>query len=73
MPSMDAALSHGLLDVLRDVRHGQPTGGAQLVLELERLHDSYILSVAGEAVSPQPSVTLASRGPVAQLVRAADS
>jgi hypothetical protein len=32
------------------------------VLELERLHDPDILSVAREAVSPEPSVTLTRAG-----------
>ena len=73
MPSTIAALADGLLDVLGDVGDGQPAGGAQLVLELERLHD------AGHSVSSAQgrlagTVRYAhSRGPVAQLVRAADS
>ena len=59
----DPALAHGLRDVLGDVGDGETAGGAELVLELERLHDPDILSAAGAAGSPEPSVTLARAGP----------
>ena len=59
----DLALTHGLLHVLGDIGDGQAPGGAELVFELERLHDLDILSAARWVGSPEPSVTLTCAGP----------
>ena len=59
----DPTLTDSLLDVLGDVRDGEAAGGAQLVLDLERLHCTDILSVAATLGRTEPSVTLNRAGP----------
>src|SRR5262245_206704 len=69
----DAALLHRSRDVVGDVEHGESAGGAEAPLLLEHLHRAIVPSAPAARSGNRRRRYAVERGPVAQLVRAADS